>query len=698
MTDTLLKIGRLEITRNTDNNTIGFLLKDNNNKDKKPDLKTVGVSGNTGRDGIADTGEYLANLDGYTGRTTYDEMGRSDPQIRAVLQAIILPLRQANYYIDPASDSPQDIEIAEQAELDFFKNMSITWDDVIRHICLMFPFGFSVMEKIWEIRDNRVVPKKLDPRLPQSIIEWVFDAEKDRLTGPKQVDTNGDEIVLPIEKIVVFSIDKEGDNWEGMSILRPAYKPWYIKDKLEKINAIKHDRHGVGIPVMHTPANMTDAQKDGTQEVLENIQANEQSYVSEPEGFEFRIEGAGGVAGGTDTLPSIKYYDEKISMAMLAMFINLGTTETGSRALGGEFTDVFRNSVQAYANYICETLTRFAIKEYVDYNWNVEEYPTLKVRRILRIDPEVIASLTKAGVITSDLDVENAVREDLNLPEKLEEEEPEEEEETEEPDPDEPDEEDEEIENSYNFADQTTEEALCDFAAIEIKLDQAQDTLESAVLAIREKQIEGIISQLIGGRKPQKIVVSGKQDMYNLLTREMKRQIKSGKSEVQEEIKNQLPSTTLANIPEDKAFLEIMVEELALKVEGASDKLKSTIAGVYYDMKKAGLKGDELRTAIGARLPDTVSDATWKELTASAVNGGWGYGRRTGAEGYEDKIDYAYYSSVLDSNTCTPCSEAASRGTRHEIDDAEFVTPNPRCKGGSRCRCLTIYVMKEESV
>ena len=47
----------------------------------------------------------------------------------------------------------------------------------------------------------------------------------------------------------------------------------------------------------------------------------------------------------------------------LAQFINLGTTETGSRALGNSFIEVFLQSLQAFAGYICDVFNRFLIQD-----------------------------------------------------------------------------------------------------------------------------------------------------------------------------------------------------------------------------------------------------------------------------------------------------------------------------------------------
>ena len=394
-------------------------------------MKVYGVPGNTSYGwGSLDTGEYLRKLQGVKGIQVYDEMRRSDPQVKSVLRAIELPIRRARYFVEPFSDKPRDKEIADEIWKNLSEGMTITWDDTIRHSLLMNPFGFSILEKVWEYKDGKFKIKKLDPRLPSSIIRWEYNKSAGRLIGPVQVDTDGEEYQLPIEKIMIFTNEREGDNWEGISILRPAYKPWYIKGKLEKINAIKHDRHGVGVYKAKLPSNVVrDSDEwNQTRDALESLYANDVSYLMEPDGYQFESLQVGNDKAGTDALPSIQYCDRMIARGPLVMFVDLGTTETGSRALGGSFIDLFLDSLQAQGDYICEVMTRFLIHDYCRFNYNipVEEYPRMRVSSIKKLDSETIAVLSKAGVITNDNSLENAVRDEMGLPEKDKEGEPEE--------------------------------------------------------------------------------------------------------------------------------------------------------------------------------------------------------------------------------------------------------------------------------
>ena len=95
-----------------------------------------------------------------------------------MLSAITLPIRQADYFMDPASSDDIDVEIATILQDALLTGMTQTWDDTVRHALLMLPFGFSSLEKVYEFRDGLVLPRKLDPRLPQSVVRWRYDQRR----------------------------------------------------------------------------------------------------------------------------------------------------------------------------------------------------------------------------------------------------------------------------------------------------------------------------------------------------------------------------------------------------------------------------------------------------------------------------------------------------------------------------------------
>lgn len=716
---TLFRFGNLEIVRpakratklsDKPNMTVSSSRKEPVAAMKGKESLIAGVTGNGGHNFAGmDTGEYLTSLSGPTGRAKFDEMRRSDPQIRTVLNAITLPIRAAKYAVEPASDSPKDREIAEIIERNLLHGMTQTWDDTLRQALLMLPFGFSILEKVWEYRDGLLQIRKLDPRLPTSVVDWKWDVQTDELIGPEQTDSLGKRYVLPIEKLLVFTNEREGDNWEGVSILRPAYKPWYIKSNLEKIDAIKHDRFGVGIPAMTAPDGVknSDPAWSDAEETLENIQAQEQGYIVKPSGWELEILG-GGAAAGTDVLASIKYHDMQIAKSVLAQFVELGSTVSGSRALGQSFVELFLLSLQATANYICEVINRFLIPEYCGYNWPVTEYPRLKASKIQTLDPTIIATLKGAGVLTMDTDTENAVRSTLELPEIEERPASPMPPPTSKPaepvkDPEEPkDEEDEkdtkQSEHVHRLGDTPPELLLVDVAGISVQLDSARGSVLRKVLALRDEQRRALVDQALAMKRIAQVNVPRKREMYDALVDAWRSQAEVGKAQVKREIAKQWPTRHVfeeegRKVVDQPELFDLIQDELSLKVEGAGNKLESMIFDLAIKARRAGFVGDALRREL-ERQAGAISDATWEGIVDGAVNGGWGAGRDAAAQAYTGEIDHVYRSAILDGSTCDTCR--AHDGDTWETYDEAPIMPDPECEGGDRCRCINVYVMKAE--
>jgi hypothetical protein len=129
--------------------------------------------------------------------------------------------------------------------------------------------------------------------------------------------------------MLVFTNDKEGSNFEGVSVLRSAYKHWYYKDNLYRIDGIAAERHAVGIPKFKMPASADKDSKDNIDSMGQRLYAQEQQYVRLADGYDMTIEGLTGTI--RDIMQSIQHHDRKIAEAVLADFIDLGA---GDRAAG----------------------------------------------------------------------------------------------------------------------------------------------------------------------------------------------------------------------------------------------------------------------------------------------------------------------------------------------------------------------------
>jgi len=384
----------------------------------------IGKSGTNIFNGIINE-EYLGELSGVRAMTIYDEMRKSDATVKAALLAIGLPIRRAQWFVQAASEDPRDEEIRDFIHGALFEYMSITWDDFLRQALLMTAYGVMPFEKVFEIKEVEgktwVCWKKFAPRLPKSIIRWSVGKDEDGIT---QNTVNGTEAQIPMEKLLVFVQEKEGDNWWGISCLRAAYKPWYIKTNLEKIDAIAHERQGLGIPFVkltkaHTAEDVTKAEN-----ILSNMYAHHESFLVEPADISVEFKDMHS-ATTKDAARAIAYHDRQIVKAVLAQFLDLGSGPTGSRALSEDHSELFLQSLEAIANNICDVINKYAIKQLVDLNFEKPgKYPTLQYTGISRTDVEKLSNayqrFAQTGGIKPIEQDEQYLREVMGLPAKPE--------------------------------------------------------------------------------------------------------------------------------------------------------------------------------------------------------------------------------------------------------------------------------------
>ena len=388
----------------------------------------LGGSGTTIYKGIISNAEYNASLSteyGGSGLVVYERMRKSDPIVKASLKIIKLGIFQAEWFIEQASDDPKDVEIKKFTEEAIFHRMDRGWQEVLSDVLTYLDFGFSVVEKVFKYEDDKIWIEKLAFRSQASITRFeTLNGDKgitQRLQGD---NVKNKEPQIPIEKLLIFTNEKEGDNWRGVSILRSAYKPYFFKEVIEKTDAIGFERTSVGIPVFKMPPNVDPKDSEMADELGQNLRANEKAYLKLPSGWDFEIVyPSGGSARNADE--ALRRYNREILGNVLAQFLDLGAGNTGSRALSDDQSSAFYRSLQAIADYICSIINEYLIKQLVDLNFDgTTQYPKLLATGIEKINIDTFSSamqrLVLAGVITPDEELEKFIRKQFRLPEKVE--------------------------------------------------------------------------------------------------------------------------------------------------------------------------------------------------------------------------------------------------------------------------------------
>jgi len=205
----------------------------------------------------------------------------------------------------------------------------------------------------------------------------------------------------------------EGGNVEGRSHLREAYKHWYYKENLYKIDAIQKERHGIGVPIIKLPPNYTVKDRALADELGRNLRTNEWAHVTLPPFWELEFADVRGNA--VNVVESIDHHDRKILDSGIAGFVLKADNKSDAEIV----MQVFLKSTRYITDLIREVFNKFLIPELVSYNWSNEtEFPQLRVRHIgqvtdLRTISFTARNLVGAGLLQPDEPLEDYLR-DIN--------------------------------------------------------------------------------------------------------------------------------------------------------------------------------------------------------------------------------------------------------------------------------------------
>lgn len=331
----------------------------------------------------ADLPENVSELRWPNSLRVYHAM-RSDPQIYSLLQALFLPIRRSRWVIDPNGADDEATELVSTAlglpirgveEPSSRKRMRFNHDQHLEQALLALIYGFMFFETVGEINNDATKWEltKLAPRMPQSIKAITLDKNTNELDSITQWPRPGENMAgkpIPANVLAPYIWAREGANWTGTSILRPCYKPFVLKDRALRVDAMKNERFGMGIPVATAP---TGATRDTVMQyaaMARSARADGMAGVGLPNG------GTLGVQGVTGNLPdimqSIEYYDTQMARVFLAMFSLLGQTKTGSRALGESFVDFFKMGVDATAGWYRDITNKHVVENMIDWNFGID--------------------------------------------------------------------------------------------------------------------------------------------------------------------------------------------------------------------------------------------------------------------------------------------------------------------------------------
>jgi hypothetical protein len=411
-------------------------------------LETEIGHGNTGLipwSAFSDANETVPELAWPNSIATYSKM-RTDAQIASLLLAFTLPIRRYGWFIDPNGARNEVVEhVADDLNLPIEgqdpkpssrRRDRFSHDWHLFHALLNLVYGHMFMEVVYRFdeRSNRFHLRKLAPRMPGTISE--IEVERDgglkyirqhpsgsSLTGSR----TGSGLLaglqspeIPVDRLVAYVNEQEAGNWLGASWLRALYRHWIRKDRLLRVDAITGERNGSGVPMAYAPPGASDKQIKELAALASSYRAGEAAGGALPNGADLRFRGVEGTL--PDIIEKIRYDDEQMAARFLGIFTKLGTTETGSRALGQTLVDFFALAQQAVAKQYTDTTNEHVIEDLVNVNYGIDEAaPLLKFsaetdKRYAITD---LAALVKVGALTPDAELEAYLRAEGDLPEHI---------------------------------------------------------------------------------------------------------------------------------------------------------------------------------------------------------------------------------------------------------------------------------------
>lgn len=420
-------------------------------------FQEIGVSGLKVYSGILNE-EYLPELRGQNAIRVYRQMADGDAIVAAVLTAIGLILRATDWRVEPANDTSEAEKEAEFVE-GLFEDMSHTMEDFISEALSMLPFGWAYHETVLKRRvgpdqkdpkkrskftDGRIGIRKLPLRSQDSLFRWEMQDDGGIMGMWQQPPLGGPLTFVPITSALLIRTTSKKNNPEGHSILRAAYKSWYLLKTIEEMEAIGIERELAGLPVVSIPAKYLSADASPTdkaialeyQKVARDLKFNQQGgivipsdcYVN-PDGstltnnrmVDVALLSAGGKRS-IDTDPIVQRHQRNIARSALADFIMLGD-QKGSYALSKNKAELFLKACETFLNQIAAPVNRFMIPRLWDYNGISRDLmPEVKPGRVAPIDlaelGAYIQQLSMAGApLFPDEPLEDYLREVADLPE-----------------------------------------------------------------------------------------------------------------------------------------------------------------------------------------------------------------------------------------------------------------------------------------
>jgi hypothetical protein len=312
---------------------------------------------------------------------------RADAQVQGLITGTLWPIYRMMFYLEPNGSDDADLQrIAADLNLPIGKpdptgkppkqrrtHNRFKFGEHVELALDAVPDGVTIFEQNGFIgKDGKFHYRKLAER-PLHTIDQITVLPDGGIDFIKQNHSDAKEI--PIERLVVYPFMRRGANWFGRSILRGCFAPWLLKDRAMRVGVMNIQRAGVGTPIAEGPPGASPTELGVLNQLMERFTAGERTGGAVPYGSKVRLIGVEG--SQPDTVGFIKLMNEEMSRAFFEMFMQLGQTTSGSRALGQTFVDYHKLSIEYIASWFTQIFNEHVIEDDIEWNNPTAEYAPL---------------------------------------------------------------------------------------------------------------------------------------------------------------------------------------------------------------------------------------------------------------------------------------------------------------------------------
>lgn len=413
-------------------------------------LTEVGVPFLKGVGGWVES-ESRRELSGRKKFQTYDRM-RQDSSVNTAISAAEVSLikQLANLKFVTRSKNQAAKDFCAYLNWNFKNLKDNTWFDSCTNIISYLQYGFSWLEKVYELNTSSSFPqykyklKKLAPRSQTSIEKWEFDSANRQVVGlyqypPYQLN-NGilnlnplyqsttETKMLPREKFILFSWDSKNNDPTGTSPLNACYKAWKEKILIEsyEVTDVAKSLGGLmclRLPVEHMNKAASDPESDEAKTLkimmdqAANMSKGDQTFTvlgSDVQGengngayvYDIQILSADSTTKGVTTAELINERKKAILDTFAAGFMNIGNDATGSHSLADSKTSTHAFFMERHILHCASVLQNDLVPQLMKLNGvflKEDDVPKLVLGHSEEVDPEGYSKaaqrLTSTGVL-----------------------------------------------------------------------------------------------------------------------------------------------------------------------------------------------------------------------------------------------------------------------------------------------------------